>query len=64
MASNSAIGSYSYPTAGAARPHAATSAGGWTYTYDAPLWVSGGNMLNGAGRSFVTVVETTVRSGY
>ncbi|MGP1393957.1 MAG: RHS repeat-associated core domain-containing protein [Inquilinaceae bacterium] len=47
MTSNSAVGSYSYPTPGAARPHAATSAGGWTYTYDA-----NGNMLSGAGRTF------------
>ena len=48
MLSNSGVtGTYSYPAAGADRPHAVTSVGSWSYTYDA-----NGNMETGAGRSF------------
>ena len=48
MLSNSGVsGAYSYPAAGADRPHAVTSVGSWSYTYDA-----NGNMETGAGRSY------------
>ena len=48
MLSNSGVtGTYSYPAAGADRPHAVTSVGSWSYTYDA-----NGNMTAGAGRSY------------
>ncbi len=40
ITSRSDVGSYTYPTAGQARPHAATAAGANTYSYDA-----NGNML-------------------
>ena len=43
---NSRLGSYSYPAAGQARPHAVASAGANAFTYD-----PNGNMLSGPGRS-------------
>ena len=47
MLSNSQVGTYSYPASGSTsvRPHAVSSAGSHTYTYDA-----NGNMTIGAGR--------------
>ena len=48
MLTNSGVtGTYSYPAAGSARPHAVTSVGSWTYAYDA-----NGNMTAGAGRTY------------
>ncbi len=49
MLSNSQVGTYSYPASGSAsvHPHAVTTAGSNSYTYDA-----NGNMLTGAGRTF------------
>ncbi len=48
MLTNSGVtGTYSYPAAGGARPHAVTSVGSWSYTYDA-----NGNMTAGAGRTY------------
>ena len=46
------MGSYTYPTAGQARPHAATAAGANTYSYDA-----NGNMLTRAENG-VTYTQT------
>ncbi len=46
MSSNSLVGTYTYPAAGSARPHAVTAAGSNTYSYDAD-----GNMIAGAGRT-------------
>jgi len=43
---NSAVGDYLYPAATDPRPHAVTSAGGETYSYDA-----NGNMTSGGGRA-------------
>jgi RHS repeat-associated protein len=71
MASNSGLGSYTYPTQGpsAVRPHAATAAGSNSYTYDA-----NGNMISGAGRTLaydgenrlveVTTATATTEYGY
>jgi len=42
MTSNSVLGTYSYPAPTAARPHAPTSVGSATFTYDAA-----GNMTAG-----------------
>lgn len=42
MKSNSKLGSYTYPAPGSSRPHAVTSAGANTYTYDA-----NGDMISG-----------------
>lgn len=47
MLSNSRVGSYAYPASGAARPHAPTQAGTFTFAYD-----PGGNMTSGAGRTY------------
>jgi RHS repeat-associated protein len=47
MLSNSRVGVYSYPSAGAPRPHAVAFAGNLSFTYDAA-----GNMLTGNGRSY------------
>ncbi len=44
MLTNSAVGTYTYPLPGAARPHAVTSAGGTSYGYDA-----NGNMISAGG---------------
>jgi RHS repeat-associated protein len=51
---NSQVGSYTYPTSGSSsvRPHAVTTAGSNTYSYDA-----NGNMTAGAGRSFTYNLE-------
>jgi RHS repeat-associated protein len=45
---NSHVGSYSYPGAGSARPHAVLTAGPHTYSYDA-----NGNLVSGGGRAIV-----------
>jgi RHS repeat-associated protein len=64
MLSNSPqVGTYSYPASGAGsvRPHAVTTAGSNSYTYDA-----NGNMSTGAGRTFTYDFEnrpTTIVSG-
>lgn len=51
---NTQVGVYAYPTSGASsvRPHAVTTAGANTYTYDA-----NGNMLTGAGRTYTWNLE-------
>ncbi len=76
ITNKTAVGLYSYPAAGSARPHAVSSISGTvngvtnpTYTYDA-----NGNMTSGAGRTLTltsfnmarTVVQgsTTVTLGY
>jgi RHS repeat-associated protein len=48
MLSNSKVGAYTYPASGAAsvRPHAVSTAGSNSYSYDA-----NGNMISGAGRT-------------
>lgn len=46
--SATSVGSYVYPSGTAPRPHAATSVGGQSISYDAA-----GNTLSGLGRSFV-----------
>lgn len=46
LLTKSDVGSYSYPSPTAARPHAPTMAGPWTFTYDA-----NGNMISGKGRT-------------
>ena len=48
MTSNSQVGSYAYPTSGSSsvRPHAVSTAGSNSYTYDA-----NGNLTAGAGRT-------------
>ncbi len=48
LLSKSDVGTYSYPSPTAARPHAPTKAGSWTFAYDA-----NGNMVSGKGRSLV-----------
>ncbi|SFU16963.1 RHS repeat-associated core domain-containing protein [Pseudovibrio denitrificans] len=40
------VGSYTYPAPTASRPHAATTAGGWSFDYD-----TNGNMVSGKGRA-------------
>ncbi|HEY3358294.1 MAG TPA: RHS repeat-associated core domain-containing protein [Polyangia bacterium] len=53
LATNSRLaGSYAYPGATAARPHAVTAAGGNTYSYDA-----NGNLVAGAGRTLTWTAE-------
>ena len=47
MTSNSAVGSYTYPVPGSARPHAVQTAGSTSYGYDAD-----GNMITAGGDSF------------
>ncbi len=46
MTYNSQVGSYTYPSPVAARPHAVTQAGSLTYAYDA-----NGNLTSGGGRT-------------
>ncbi len=46
MLSNSQVGTYTYPPSGSAHPHAVTTAGSKSYTYDA-----NGNMTSGADRT-------------
>ncbi|SFU17406.1 RHS repeat-associated core domain-containing protein [Pseudovibrio denitrificans] len=46
LLSKSDVGTYSYPTPTAARPHAPTKAGSWTFSYD-----GNGNMVSGKGRT-------------
>jgi YD repeat-containing protein len=64
MTSNAQVGTYTYPASGASsvRPHAVTTAGSNSYTYDA-----NGNMLTGAGRTFNSYDfenrPTTITSG-
>ncbi|WP_208609296.1 RHS repeat-associated core domain-containing protein, partial [Pseudovibrio denitrificans] len=48
LLSKSDVGTYSYPAPTAARPHAPTKAGSWTFSYD-----GNGNMVSGKGRSLV-----------
>jgi len=50
MTFNSQVGTYTYPDSGASsvRPHAVSTAGANSYTYDA-----NGNMVNGAGRILI-----------
>jgi len=54
LTANSQVGSYTYPTSGSSsvRPHAVSTAGSNTYSYDA-----NGNMTAGAGRSFTYNLE-------
>ena len=54
LTANSKVGSYTYPTSGSSsvRPHAVSTAGSNSYTYDA-----NGNMTAGAGRSFTYNLE-------
>ena len=52
MLNNSKVGTYSYPASGSAHPHAVTSDGTHTYTYD-----DNGNMKTGAGREIHYDVE-------
>jgi RHS repeat-associated protein len=49
LTANTQVGTYGYPTSGPAsvRPHAVTTAGANTYTYD-----TNGNLTSGAGRTF------------
>ncbi|HEY2030073.1 MAG TPA: RHS repeat-associated core domain-containing protein [Myxococcales bacterium] len=47
MTYNSRVGTYTYPAAGSARPHAQLTAGPYAYSYDA-----NGNTLSGANRTF------------
>ncbi len=49
MLSNSSFGAYTYPAAGAARPHTPVSVGGETLQYDA-----NGNMTRGLGGKIIT----------
>ncbi|WP_054785727.1 RHS repeat domain-containing protein [Pseudovibrio denitrificans] len=46
LLSKSDVGTYSYPAPTAARPHAPTKAGSWTFSYD-----GNGNMVSGKGRT-------------
>ncbi len=46
ITSKSDVGTYTYPAPGTALPHAVTSAGGSSYTYD-----GNGNLLSGGGRT-------------
>ncbi|WP_280138433.1 RHS repeat-associated core domain-containing protein, partial [Pseudovibrio denitrificans] len=48
LLSKSDVGTYSYPAPTAARPHAPTKAGSWTFSYD-----GNGNMVSGKGRSLI-----------
>jgi len=69
LRSNSAVGTYGYPAAGLARPHAVKTAGGAPYSYD-----DSGNVTVGAGRTLtydadnrlarVTFAEGEERFGY
>ncbi len=54
LTANSKVGTYTYPTSGSTsvRPHAVTTAGSNSYSYDA-----NGNMTGGAGRSFTYNLE-------
>lgn len=54
LTANSKVGSYTYPTSGptSVRPHAVTTAGSNSYTYD-----GNGNMTAGSGRSFTYNLE-------
>ncbi|HEY3351640.1 MAG TPA: FG-GAP-like repeat-containing protein [Polyangia bacterium] len=52
MTSNSRLGTYAYPAYNAARPHAVTTAGANSYSYDA-----NGNLVAGAGRSITWTAE-------
>ena len=64
LTNNSQLGAYTYPTSGATgvRPHAVSTAGANSYTYD-----NNGNMLAGAGRTLTWNLEnkplTVVQGG-
>ncbi|MEM7284256.1 MAG: RHS repeat-associated core domain-containing protein, partial [Pseudomonadota bacterium] len=69
MLTNSALGTYTYPTPGGVRPHAPLTAGSKSFTYDA-----NGNMLTGLTRTYtwdgqnrpasLTMPSTTVTFEY
>ncbi len=67
LLSKTDVGTYTYPPLGAARPHAPTQVGAWTFKYDA-----NGNMIAGKGRQIsydgkdrpVTVIMGNVVTQY
>ncbi|NOK71559.1 MAG: hypothetical protein GFH25_541324n2 [Chloroflexi bacterium AL-N10] len=57
LTSRTGVGTYGYPSAGSARPHAPTTVGGQPYQYDA-----NGNTLSGGGRTYTWTMENMPRT--